>query len=165
MIRRHDIQVKVISNYEVRGKTVSASFDLVVATLKWTEAQAVEFTDGVYESHPDLYPCALACEQSAEDDPVISPTPVECLRFRWIGELSGPEPHEKVDEEFASRRQVVLSMLTDYLEKQSAWQAMTETNPLYAQMTGTRYKAYLVAALALVDDQKIVTQPHQALGE
>ena len=120
MIKEHDVQAKVTSKYEVQGNKVSARFDVMIATLKWTEAQAVEFTDSVYKSHPDLYPYALAFEQSAEDGPVISPTPVERLQFRWIGELSGPEPREKIDEEFASRRQVVLSMLDDYLEKQTA---------------------------------------------
>ena len=119
VIKEHDIQAKVTSKYEVQGNKVSARFDVMVATLKWTEAQAVEFTDSVYKIHSDLYPYALAFEQSAEDGPVISPTPVERLQFRWIGELSGPEPREKVDEEFASRRQVVLSMLDDYLEKQA----------------------------------------------
>ena len=112
MIKEHDVQVDNISKFGVRGNNISATFDVVIAALEWTEEQAVEFTNTVYDSNPDLFPYALQFEQIAGDEVEIGPTTVERMSFRWIRNLNAPEPREKLKEEFASRRQEVLSLLS-----------------------------------------------------
>ena len=113
MTKVHDSRVVNISGFKVRGNQVSATFDVVVAPLKWTEAQATEFKKVLRERQPDMYCYALRYDESAGDGPIIAPIPVERLSIRWIGDLPGPAPREKVEAEFASRRQALLSMLSD----------------------------------------------------
>ena len=111
------IQVVNVSGFKVRGNQVGATFDLVVAPLNWSEAQAHSFEDALKESYPDLNPYRQTFEQVDTDGPVIAPTTVERLSIRWIGDLQGPVPREKVEAEFASRRQSVLSLLVDHVGK------------------------------------------------
>ena len=113
MIKEQDLQIENVSGFKVRGHKVSATFEVVIAPLKWTEVEAVEFTNAVGNSHPDLLASRLFFEQSDADGEVLSPTPVERVRFRWIGELDGPQPREKVEAEFDSRQAVVVSMLSE----------------------------------------------------
>ena len=113
MTKTHDFQVINVSEFKVRGNRVNATFYVVVAPLNWTEAQAIEFEGVLRERQPDLYCYALRYDESAGDGPIIAPIPVERLSFRWIGDLPGPAPRVKVEAEFASRRQALLSMLSD----------------------------------------------------
>lgn len=43
MATAQGIQVVNVSGFKVRGNKVGASFDLVVAPLNWSEAQALSF--------------------------------------------------------------------------------------------------------------------------
>ena len=117
MTTAQGIQVVNVSGFKVRGNQVGATFDLVVAPFNWGEAQARSFEDALKESYPDLYPYRQTFEQVDTDGPVIAPTIVERLLIRWIGDLPGPVPREKVEAEFASRRQSVLSLLVDHVGK------------------------------------------------
>ena len=111
------VQVVNVRGFKVRGNKVGASFDLVVAPLNWSEAQALSFAEALKESYPDLYPYRHTFEQFDTAGPVIAPTTVERLSIRWIGDLPGPVPREKVEAAFAARRQAVLSLLVDHLGK------------------------------------------------
>lgn len=114
-LRDYDFISEVTSKFKVRGNQVSATFDVVVANLKWTEEDAAAFTKAVREEHSDLYAYRVRFEELTGDGEVLAPTTVERLSFRWIGELSGPEPREKVEAEFAARRQVVMAMLNQWI--------------------------------------------------
>ncbi len=116
MIKEHDFQVENISKFGVRGNKISATFDVVIAMLNWTEAQASEFTNNVYENNPDLFPYAFQFEQITDDELEIGPTTVERMSFRWIRSLNGPEPREKLEDEFASRRQDLLLLLSSCIK-------------------------------------------------
>ena len=117
MAKAHEFQVVNISGFQVRGHRVSATFDVVVAPLNWTEAQGEAFEEIVNERFPELYCDTLRYDKSAGEGPVISPISVERMSFRWIGELAGPTPREKIEAEFAAQRQVVLTMLDIHLGK------------------------------------------------
>ncbi len=115
MIKEHDFLVENISKFGVRGNKISATFDVVISGLKWSEAEASEFTKSVYESNPDLFPYSFQFEQITGDELEIGPTMVESMSFRWIRSINGPEPREKLEDEFASRRQELLSLLSHYI--------------------------------------------------
>lgn len=115
MIQDYDFKAEVTSEFKVRGNQVSATFDVLVPELEWTEDDAVAFTESVNDKHPDLYSYTLQFQELTGDGAMLMPTPVERLSFRWIGKLSGPEPREKVEAEFAARRQVVVALLNQWI--------------------------------------------------
>ena len=117
MTTAQGVQVAKVSGFKVRGNQVGATFDLVVAPLNWSEAEALSFEDALKECHPDLYPYRHTFAQFDTDDPVIAPTTVERLSIRWIGDLPGPVPREKVEPAFVARRRAVLSLLVDHVGK------------------------------------------------
>jgi len=118
MNRERDFQAEITSGFKVQGDRVSATFDVLIAALQWTEAQATAFTGAVYESNPDLFPYALRYPEPLVGKlDVIAPAAVQRLSFRWTRELTGPEPREKLEQEFASRRKAVLTLLGDYLQQ------------------------------------------------
>lgn len=118
MIKEREFLDEITSGFKVQGERVSATFDVSIAALQWTNAQATAFTDQVYDCNPDLFPYALRFPEldMAEQD-FIAPTAVERLSFRWTRELTGPEPREKLEDEFASRRQMVVDLLIEYLQR------------------------------------------------
>ena len=117
MTKAHDVQVEKVRLLTVRGNEIDAAFVVMIAALKWSKAQADAFTDAVYERHPDLFAYDYHYEQLPDDAQTYRPTTVERISFRWLREINGPEPREKVEAEFAARRQVLLSMFSDYESK------------------------------------------------
>lgn len=115
MIKEQDFQDEITSGFKVQGERVSATFDVLIAALQWTKVQASAFTNAVYERNPDLFPYAFRFpERDVSEQDIIAPTAVERLSFRWTRDLTGPEPREKLEQEFASRRNLVLTLLSDY---------------------------------------------------
>jgi len=55
MIQDYDFKEQVTSEFKVRGNQVSATFDILVSELQWTEEDAVAFMESVNDKHPDLY--------------------------------------------------------------------------------------------------------------
>ena len=54
-------------------------------------------------------------EKLPDDVQTYRPTTVDRIYFSWSREISGPEPREKVETEFAALRQALLSMASDYV--------------------------------------------------
>lgn len=60
-------------------------------------------------------------EQIPDESEILRPTTVECMGFARRREINGLERREHVENEFADRRRVVLSMLAEYSGRVEPW--------------------------------------------
>ena len=115
----HDypFQVENVSGFKVRGEQISATFDVVVTSLPLPVTEEdVGIIDAILrDSHHGVYLYNYTFEDFDADGAVFSPTYVERLSFRWIGDLIRPRPREQVEAAFAAQKQAVLSCLNDCL--------------------------------------------------
>ena len=55
MMQAHDVQFEKLSPFEVRGNEIQLLFAMVIAALKWSEADAETFVGAARQRHPELY--------------------------------------------------------------------------------------------------------------
>ena len=114
MMQAHDVQIEKLSPFEVRGKEIELLFAVVVAALKWSEADAEMFVGAARKRHPELDGYTYVYEMLPPDPQIYRPATVKRIYFGWRREISGPEPREQVETEFDALRQALLSMVNDY---------------------------------------------------
>ena len=115
MLQAHDVKIEKFSQFEVRGNEIELLFAVVVTALKWSKADAKAFADAARKRHPELDGNTYQYEKLPDDVQTYRPTTVDRIYFSWSREISGPEPREKVETEFAALRQALLSMVSDYV--------------------------------------------------
>ena len=54
MMQAHNVQFEKLSRFEVRGNAIELLFAVVVAALKWSEADAETFAGAACKRHPEL---------------------------------------------------------------------------------------------------------------
>ena len=105
------VHVERISQIYVRGNEINGTFDVGVSDLDWTEDDATEFLRDVCDKGLDLHRNNVYFETLSGNEIEIGPAKVVGISLWWKRQLKGREPRERLEKEFAARRQDVLALL------------------------------------------------------
>lgn len=104
-------RIERISQIYVRGNEVNGTFDVGVSDLDWTEEEATRFLSAVCEQGLDLHRNNIYFESLSGNEVEIGPAKVVRISLWWKRQLKGRELREKLETEFASRREEVITLL------------------------------------------------------
>ena len=113
MAEDNGFPVERISHIYVRGNEINGTFDVNVSDLQWTEEDTTEFLRDVCKSGLDLHRNNVYFKALSGNELEIGPATVVRISLWWKRPLQGPEPRERLEKEFASRREEAVALLSD----------------------------------------------------